>query len=325
MWAFLGLGALILIGLIGALVILDYDDPNKRKIAAVILVVAMLSTTVVIIYQTDFLGSLEGQEGGIFFEGYSPYQNKHGDTSANGDYDNDGIINMFDTDCDDDGVSKYMDARLSNGCDCTPFYPDYGIADMDARWEQEGRTTYMEIRVYPVLDSFNDLRNPYIRVFVDGEFKAEAPMRNPTILEFPYGNAEKTHNIYIEAKATYQSEYANTANDFFSYTLSGGVLHQIQIGIWYSKIEKTIQGVIRNNQINDPSKLDDLLKILLASIPLWVWLIIIIVAPALLIMRRRRKKKSKPKKERFLFRRIWDKIRKRKPPHAPGDIEIRTY
>jgi len=330
MWAWLGLGALVLIGLIGTLVILDYDEPGKRKIAAVILIIAMLGTTVFIVYQTDFASNLlsnefGGGEGGIFFRGYNPYENVYGGTNAEGDYDRDSISNLFDTDCDDDGVSKYKDTLIVGGYDCSPFDPDVGITSIEAKWVHSGGKTMMEIRVYPEMSSFKDLRNPMISIYIDGDMRLDTAFNsNPTVVEFEFGDDATTHNIYIKTRADYESKYANKANNMFSYTLPAGFLSQIMIGDWYSNLERTIQGIIRNNPLPDQSGLDSFLRTALASAPLWIWMVAVTIFIIWVVWWRRRKEK-KPRKKRFILRRIIDKFLQRKPPHRPGDVEIRTY
>jgi len=285
----------------------DQDDVKKMVAVFLAIIVVLMSSFLVFSATTreiamgqaaenqSILSILLGMSGG----GYSPYikESWGGGQGPEQDFDWDGIKNAWDQDADNDGINDAWE----HGTRFNPFQPDVGIKDFEIRWITDDE---VHVRCYSVQDftGFDCKITLYLDNIIQQE-KSFSYMADFYVDVDP----EKQYTLEVKVDGT-ESNYANKVNNIYSYTIPAGIYGVL--GRWYSNLESTLQGVIRNNPLfyaaNAFGMIENLFRQGIMGIPLFLWILIIAAVLAIVLINRRRRKKGKPpllsfgrKKERF--------------------------
>ena len=296
------------------------DEDSLKKTMALFLALIIILSTVFMIYDTGTREMAMGAESqnqsilaillGWTSGGYSPYiKESWGGTGPYQDFDYDGIKNEWDEDADNDGVNDAFEYPTR----FNPYQPDIGIKDMDLLWISDSR---IMVRVEPIDQGLYTI-DVAVKIYVDNIMKDSSGFYDTvefTIDVVPF--QQYTLDVMVEGR---ESIYANQANNLMSYTVPAGILGEF--GKWYSDIENTIQGIIRNSPLfyaaNEFSFLENLFRETFASIPIFIWIVVAAAVIPFWLWARRRKKKGKPP--------LFSFFRKKKPKYEKGVIKVQVY
>lgn len=299
------------------------DDENsiKKMMAALLAIIIVLSASFMYFdaeTRNIALGTGEATKAtlayllGLNYGGYSPYlKDSWGGTQPDQDFDFDGIQNMWDDDADNDGLLDAFEYPTR----FNPFQPDVGIKRLDVQWTDDD-----ELHVVAI--SVQDLTGIACTatLYLDDIIKGEKAFGHGALQAEWYFKLSKgdSHTVEVRVAGT-ESDYANQANNYISYTIPAGVMGII--GEWYSDLENEIDGIIRNsplfNSDNPMAGVDSAFRDILASAPFMLIIIIVAVVIILTLVSIRRQKKGKPP----LF--SWG--RKKPPKFDVGDIVVKQY
>ena len=273
---------------------MEEGDDFKKAITILMAVVVVLLTVFMVFdaqtqdmalasseYNKATLAILLGWTGS-----YSPYiVESWGGTEPEQDFDFDGVKNLWDSDADNDGVPDY----LEYGTRFQPYQPDIGILDMEVKWVNEDQ---LSVRVYSVQDMTG--LDASITVMLDSIVYAEGDFTQ--VNDFTIG-VDSSRQYTLEFKVDgIESNYANKINNFISYTIPPGVTGEI--GRWYSDLENTIQGIIRNSPLYEVTNgfgvFEQAIRGFLANFPLFLWVATIFLIVFAWWYNKRRIRKGKP-------------------------------
>jgi hypothetical protein len=296
----------------------DADTLKKAMVVMLALILIMMTFFMVIDIKTRDIAMAQGENQqatlaillGWTRGGYSPYYPQTwGGTGPDDDFDRDGIPNKIDNDADGDGIldSREMPTRFN------PYQPDIGIEDIKVMWIDEET---LKIKVTPVTQITDT--NHRVKLYINDE--THSTKQFYTEVTFTVNNAQFTNKIELVSEGE-ESDYANKANNVRTYTIVEGVAGVV-FGQWYSDMENTLQGWIRNSPMfyatNQFSYLENLFREKIANLPLMLWMVVLTVVIILLIIYVRRKTKGKK-------RRSLKDILKRKPKYEEGTTRIKVY
>lgn len=311
------IGVLSIVGIIYVYKQYD-DDENIKKAMVIMLAVIIALTTIYMVFdaKTREIALSTGDQSsatlaillGFTQGGYSPYMKETwGGTGPEQDFDFDGIKNMWDTDADNDFVEDYYEYPTR----FNPFQPDVGITKVEGLWVDENT---LKIRATPVEDIVGT--GSMITLYVNDQIQEQKTFGNP--VTFIIDDYQLVSKIDLRVQGM-ESDYANKANNLYSYSIPYGAMGEF--GVWYSNLENTIEGIIRNNPLfyanNAFSLIENLLRQTIANIPLVVWLGVLTAVVVIMFIYIRRKTKGGGGS-------FFGKFGKKKE-YEPGTTKIEVY